>query len=325
MPSEELLQNAFQKFNVRIQRKNIEFITLYKRGWVEAKRYPYFTLLGQSTGSLVLGAEAILKLVPGMFNLCVSFSRNIFIIFTFDSDIFIDTMGYSFAFPLFRVLGGCAIACYVHYPTISTDMLGQVSKRTAAFNNNFFISSSPILSQAKTIYYRLFAYIYGITGRYANAIMVNSSWTEDHINRLWNVPLKTTKIYPPCDVKEFLEIPVESDPETLRIIAVAQFRPEKDHPLMIRSFYKLMDILTEEEKSRIKLVLVGSCRNEEDQQRVEDYKRLSKHFNLENHTEFYINVEFDELKHLLGESTIGLHTMWNEHFGISMNHYDLAD
>ena len=79
-----------------------------------------------------------------------------------------------------------------------------------------------------------------------------------------------------------------------------------------------MDILTDEEKSRVKLVLVGSCRNEEDHQRVEDYKRLSKHFNLENHTEFYINVEFDELKHLLGESTIGLHTMWNEHFGISM-------
>lgn len=248
-------------------------------------------------------------------------------------------MGYSFTFPLFRVLGGCTVACYVHYPTsilfyityitlfifiyitlpVSTDMLGQVSRRTAAFNNNSFISSSPILSLAKTIYYRLFAYIYGITGRYANAIMVNSSWTEDHINQIWNVPLKTIKVYPPCDVKEFLEIPVESDPETLRIIAVAQFRPEKDHPLMIRSFYKLMDILTDEEKSRIKLVLVGSCRNEEDQQRIEDYKRLSKHFNLENHTEFYINVEFDELKHLLGESTIGLHTMWNEHFGISMN------
>lgn len=227
-------------------------------------------------------------------------------------------MGYSFTFPLFHLLGGCTVACYVHYPTISTDMLGQVTRRAAAFNNNSFISNSLFLSQAKTIYYKLFAYIYGITGRYAEAIMVNSSWTEDHINQIWNVPLRTYKVYPPCDVKEFLEIPVESEPESLRIIAVAQFRPEKDHPLMIRSFYKLMDLLTDEEKSRVKLVLVGSCRNEEDHQRVEDYRRLSKHFSLENHTEFYINVEFDELKRLLGESTIGLHTMWNEHFGISM-------
>jgi alpha-1,2-mannosyltransferase len=69
IPSEELLQNAFQKFNVRIQNNNIEFITLHKRGWVEAKRYPHFTLLGQSIGSLVLGAEAIFKLVPGVYNL----------------------------------------------------------------------------------------------------------------------------------------------------------------------------------------------------------------------------------------------------------------
>lgn len=228
-------------------------------------------------------------------------------------------MGYSFTYPLFRLLGGCTIACYVHYPTISTDMLGQVAKRTAAFNNNSFISRNPILSQAKLIYYKLFAYMYGVSGRYADAIMVNSSWTEDHINEIWNVRLRTQKVYPPCDVKEFLEIPVECDPNCLRITAVAQFRPEKDHPLMIRSFYKLMDILTDEEKSRVKLVLVGSCRNEEDHQRVEDYKRLSKHFNIESHTEFYVNVEFEELKHLLGESTIGLHTMWNEHFGISIN------
>nr|CAG4637069.1 EOG090X07J8 [Ceriodaphnia reticulata] len=295
--SDDLLQNAFLKFNVKVQNKNIEFITLTKRSWVEAARYPYFTLLGQSLGSLILGTEALLKLVP---------------------DIFIDTMGYSFTFPLFRILGGCTIACYVHYPTISTDMLGQVTRRAAAFNNNSFISNSPFLSQAKTVYYKLFAFIYGITGRFAEAIMVNSSWTEDHINQIWSVPLRTYKVYPPCDVKEFLEIPVESDPESLRIIAVAQFRPEKDHPLMIRSFYKLMDLLTDEEKLRVKLVLVGSCRNEEDLQRVEDYKRLSKHFSLENHTEFYINVEFDELKRLLGESTIGLHTMWNEHFGISI-------
>lgn len=237
------------------------------------------------------------------------------------SDIYVDTMGYSFTFPLFRLLGGCTVACYVHYPTISTDMLGKVARRTAAFNNNSFISNSPLLSQAKTIYYRFFAYIYGITGRYADGIMVNSSWTEDHINQIWNVPLRTYKVYPPCDVKEFLEIPVESDPDILRIIAVAQFRPEKDHPLMIRSFYKLMDLLTDQEKERVKLVLVGSCRNEEDFQRVEDYKRLSKHFNVENYTEFYVNVEFDELKRLLGESTIGLHTMWNEHFGIGKEHY----
>lgn len=233
------------------------------------------------------------------------------------TDIYIDTMGYSFTFPIFRYFGGCKIACYVHYPTISTDMLGRVTNRVAAFNNNSFISNSSILTWAKAVYYKLFAMTYGMTGRRADAIMVNSSWTEDHINQIWDAQFRTYKVYPPCDVKDFQALSVDSEPESLRIIAVAQFRPEKDHPLMIRSFYKLMDLLTDEEKDRIKLVLVGSCRNEEDFQRVEDYRRLSKHFNVDEHTEFYVNVEFDELKRLLEESTIGLHAMWNEHFGIS--------
>lgn len=197
-------------------------------------------------------------------------------------------------------------------------MLGKVTDRTAAYNNRSFISRSPILSQAKKLYYKLFAFIYGMTGSCADRVMVNSSWTEDHINHIWTLPMKTFKVYPPCNVTEFLEIAVESEPEEVRIISVAQFRPEKDHPLMIRSLYKLMDLLTDEEKSRVKLVLVGSCRHEEDYQRVEDYKRLSKHFNLENYVEFYVNVEFDEMKRLLGESTVGIHTMWNEHFGIGI-------
>lgn len=229
----------------------------------------------------------------------------------------IDTMGYAFTYPTFRFLGGCKVACYVHYPTISTDMLGRVSDRTATYNNNSFISNSLLLSFLKTLYYKLFAVLYGVTGRQSNVVMVNSSWTEDHINQIWNVSFRTHKVYPPCDVKEFLDIPVDSEPNDIRIIAVAQFRPEKDHPLMIRSFYKLMDILTDEEKSRVKLILVGSCRNQEDSQRVEDYKKLTMHFNVDDYVEFYLNVEFEELKRLLGESTIGLHAMWNEHFGIS--------
>ena len=225
-------------------------------------------------------------------------------------------MGYSFTYPLFHYIGGSYIGCYVHYPTISTDMLDRVTNRTASYNNKSLISRNIFLSKFKVVYYRIFALIYSWTGRHADAVMVNSSWTEDHINRLWNATGKTFKVYPPCDVKEFLSIPVLSATDRCRVIAVAQFRPEKDHPLMIRSFFELVDKLTDEEKSKVKLVLVGSCRNEEDYNRVEDYKRLSKHFNLEDYVEFHINVEFQELKRLLQESTIGLHCMLQEHFGI---------
>lgn len=46
---------------------------------------------------MVLGFEAINVLVP---------------------DVYLDTMGYAFTFPLFKILAGCKVGAYVHYPTI---------------------------------------------------------------------------------------------------------------------------------------------------------------------------------------------------------------
>lgn len=43
----------------------MEFLFLKKRKWVEADKYPHFTLLGQSLGSLVMGLEALIKYQPG--------------------------------------------------------------------------------------------------------------------------------------------------------------------------------------------------------------------------------------------------------------------
>ena len=40
-------------------------------------------------------------------------------------DVYIDTMGYAFTLPLFKYLGGCRTGSYVHYPTITTEMLDK--------------------------------------------------------------------------------------------------------------------------------------------------------------------------------------------------------
>ena len=45
---------------------------------------------------------------------------------------------------------------------------------------------------------------------------------------------------------------------------------------------------------------------------------LAKHLSLEGNVEFKINVPYSELINDLQTGTIGLHTMWNEHFGISV-------
>ena len=61
---------------------------------------------------------------------------------------FIDSSGWAFSFPLAR-LAGCQVAAYVHYPTISTDMLKRVwsgstmcAGRTAACSAVRFSESS---------------------------------------------------------------------------------------------------------------------------------------------------------------------------------------
>ncbi len=64
-------------------------------------------------------------------------------------------MGYAFTLPLFRFLGGCATASYVHYPTISTDMLARVRSRVAAHNNSARIARSGVATFAKVTYYRV--------------------------------------------------------------------------------------------------------------------------------------------------------------------------
>ncbi|KZC08728.1 GDP-Man:Man(3)GlcNAc(2)-PP-Dol alpha-1,2-mannosyltransferase [Dufourea novaeangliae] len=292
---EQILNKVEKVFNLKIQHK-LEFVYLHKRKWVEASMYPYFTLLGQSLGSVYLGIEALNSFVP---------------------DIYIDTMGYAFTYPLFRYIGGCRVASYTHYPTISTDMLRHVYRRVISHNNRRVIARNPFLSAAKIVYYKLFAFMYGLAGSSAEIIMVNSSWTEEHINAIWKCPLKTHRIYPPCDVKHLTELPLLSDEEksnNIRIVSVAQFRPEKNHPLMLRGMYELRSIIEE----KIRLILIGSCRDANDEMRVKDMQDLSKHFALDENVEFKLNIPYSELISELQQATIGLHTMWNEHFGISV-------
>lgn len=314
---EEILRRAEQRLNTSLTQP-VQFIYLRKRKWIEASMYPYFTLLGQSLGSIILGIEALNGFIP---------------------DLYIDTMGYAFTLPLFKMIGNCKVACYVHYPTITSDMLRRVSGQVAAHNNNPYVARSPFLTAGKLLYYRLFSWIYGWVGRCSDIIMVNSSWTEEHINELWLCPLKTHRVYPPCDVEDLKQMSLDSEitnPQkdgqqesskstgdtkknnVIKIVSVGQFRPEKDHPLQLRAMYELRQLVPEEVWDSIMLVFVGSCRNREDQERVRDMQDLCKHLSLENNVQFKINITYDELKKELQEGTIGLHAMWNEHFGISV-------
>ncbi|KAM8749127.1 GDP-Man:Man(3)GlcNAc(2)-PP-Dol alpha-1,2-mannosyltransferase-like [Acanthopagrus schlegelii] len=323
---EQILEGARQRFNITLPRP-ISFIFLRHRVLVEATSYPHFTLLGQSAGSMFLGWEALTAFVP---------------------DLYVDSMGYAFTLPIFRYLGGCKVASYVHYPTVSTDMLSVVRERNSRFNNADFISRNPVLSAVKVVYYCCFALLYGLAGSCSDVIMVNSTWTLGHILALWRSPNRTSIVYPPCDVRAFLDVPLEEDDEDdveegweelgqelgsgeekdgrggdrkcHSIVSVGQFRPEKDHRLQIRAFHKLLDRKEGGLGGResLRLVLIGGCRNQEDEERVLLLRGLCDELGVSDRVSFKLNVPFEELKRELVDATIGLHTMWNEHFGIGV-------
>uniref|UniRef100_A0A3Q3N871 GDP-Man:Man(3)GlcNAc(2)-PP-Dol alpha-1,2-mannosyltransferase n=1 Tax=Labrus bergylta TaxID=56723 RepID=A0A3Q3N871_9LABR len=273
---EQILEGARQRFNITLPRP-ITFMFLRHRALVEAGSYPHFTLLGQSAGSMFLGWEALTAFVP---------------------DLYVDSMGYAFTLPIFRYLGGCKVASYVHYPTVSTDMLSVVRERNPRFNNADFISGNPVLSAVKVVYYCCFALLYGLVGSCSDVIMVNSTWTLGHILALWRSPSRTSIVYPPCDVRAFLDVPLEDEDECHSIVSVGQFRPEKDHRLQIRAFRKLLDRKGEGPGAQesLRLVLIGGCRNQEDEERVLMLRGLCEELGVSAHVDFKLNIPFEELK-----------------------------
>lgn len=293
---EEILQRAQQRFNVVLPR-NVEFIYLQTRTVIEAKHYPFLTLLMQSLASIILGAEALGKFRP---------------------NVYIDTMGYAFTYPLFRYVAGCTVGSYTHYPTISTDMLGRVANRVEAHNNQGFIARSPVLSTIKLGYYHIFALIYSLVGRCAHVVMVNSSWTHGHISALWGPQTNLNIVYPPCDTQKFksLDSIPDKDKDLKTIVSIGQFRPEKDHSLQLRAFKHLCNIIDTDLAKKTRLVLIGGCRDEEDNQRVEALKVLSEQLGISDQIIWKLNCPFPQLLESVQNGLIGLHTMWNEHFGI---------
>ena len=291
----DILNKAQERFGI-VLLQEVKFVHLKRRSWVEAKRWPRFTLLGQSIGSMFLGLEALTSLSP---------------------HVYLDTMGCAFTLPLFRWLGGSKVASYVHYPVVSRDMLEQVSGGVIAFNNATWISRSPTFTYIKTWYYKLFAILYGLVGRRNDVVMVNSTWTHGHILELWK-PQKLFIVYPPCDTESFRKLPLERPRKNVRVVSVGQFRPEKNHRMQLRVLAQLLHDLPSEMRGRVSLVLVGSCRNFEDHDRIDGLKNYAVQLGVLDHVEFRTNISFEELQQELGSAVAAVHTMQNEHFGISL-------
>ncbi|KAI5670465.1 hypothetical protein M9H77_10829 [Catharanthus roseus] len=297
---QSLTARALDRFGVQLLCPP-KVVHLYKRKWVEETSYPRFTMIGQSFGSVYLSWEALCKFTPLYY---------------------FDTSGYAFTYPVARAFG-CKVICYTHYPTISLDMLSRVHSQSSMYNNDALIAKSVFLSRCKMIYYRLFSWMYGTVGSCAHLAMVNSSWTQSHIKKLWGIPDRIKRVYPPCDTSGLQMLSLKRPLDPQKIISVAQFRPEKAHNIQLEAFalaLKKLDV----EMPRPKLQFVGSCRNEADERRLQKLKDQAVELNVANDVEFHKNVTYSDLVSLLGGAVAGIHSMIDEHFGICVVEYMAA-
>jgi Glycosyltransferase len=124
-------------------------------------------------------------------------------------------------------------------------------------------------------------------------------------------------VFPPCNTDSLQKLNVNNREDL--ILSIGQFRPEKDHSLQIRSFAKVKELVMGLPGGKdLKLVLVGSCRGKEDEERVLHLSKLAESLHMENDVVFVLNQPFSVLQDYFSRASIGLHTMWNEHFGIGV-------
>lgn len=251
-------------------------------------------------------------------------------------DIFIDTMGYAFALGLCKLLfPRVSTGAYVHYPTISTDMLDSLDLSSELGSRGVNAGQGVgIRGAVKKAYWQIFAKLYSWVGSTVDVVMANSTWTRAHIKTLWG-PLRVEKdkdhpittIYPPCAVREMeQEVEVSEASEKKRqpvIVCIAQFRPEKNHQLIIQSFAKFVKSGTEAAKDA-KLVLIGSVRDDGDSKRVYQLRLLVNELHIKDRVEFHLDAPWPAILEWLRKASVGVNGMWNEHFGIGVVEYQAA-
>jgi len=298
LTKKDILEKIKNQFNLTIPEDKINFIQLKTWRLTVAETYPVVRLLLQNIFSIFTGLEALIRFKP---------------------DIFVETVGFGFINPVAKIFFKCHVVSYVHYPTISEDMINRVANRVEDVTNSQKIASNTFLSSLKYLYYLVMLRLYGEVGIYTDAVMTNSTWTNNHILKTWRVPNKTTIVYPPCDSSKLCSFDIEGKRER-QIISIAQFRPEKAHHVQIEAYAKLLEKHPEyrTDPSKIaKLVVIGGCRNEGDQMIVDNLKSLIKKYDLGDFVTILTNLPYNDLCEYLKTSLVGIHTMKDEHFGIS--------
>ncbi|CAD7927321.1 unnamed protein product [Amoebophrya sp. A120] len=350
---EEILQRVESGFGIPLQqgpgKRTLTFVPVKLFALTNNPRlFPVFTLLLQNLCSILVAVEACVK--------C-------------PCKIFIESTGFGFALPVAKWLGSTFVATYIHYPTMSFDMISRVQNNVHMYNNQAWISKSVVLTKVKLGYYHLFLLLYGLSGYFADHVWCNSSWTRSRILRIFFKNSNIDLLFPPTDLenlvaagdKELLskESPSKTNSITTegpavevaparntttsstetrnttsgttsvgrgtklpgmkranRVVSLAQFRIEKDHRLQIEAFAEAW------RKKMLPLDacldMMGSTRNADDEALAGGLEHFVEELGLSDRVKICRNLPFPDVVAKLRSSKVAIHTMRDEHFGITV-------
>lgn len=272
----DLLDHAVSRFGISFtnsEADRIVLIGLTQTRLIDPQTYPWLTLVGQAFGMAVLGYEAVSHLMP---------------------DVFVETTGLAFSYPVVSWFACVPVVSYVHYPFVQYSMI-----RTLKWWS------------AKQIYWRVLLLAYRWALKFSSVTASNSTWTKAHLQ-----PIASDVVFPPCAVQDFHPT---SDNRTPAVVYVAQFRPEKRHEIVLRAFSRAKSEIRKVSGQRPHLIFIGSVRDEDDALRVLALRRLATEVGLtENDCTIVENAPWPSVRRILETSLVGLNAMWNEHFGMGV-------
>lgn len=265
-----------------------------------------FNLIQLETGYLTYSDHWTIfsRYLEGLSHYLVTFTA----LDKFMPDVFIETFTAHFSPVAAKLLNpNLKIITYVHYPYTNTEFVYSYWDTLMGAGVSI---KTRLFAAWKLVYHYVLYFIYGFMGRFSDVCFTNSSWTQRHMEGNW--PGKCTILYPPCNVDEFWS--QDFDNKKKVVVSLAQFRPEKQHDLQL----DMMKYHQEKHPdSDVIFRIMGSAKFE-DSERI--YKHLEDRIKLEKirNVELLKNLEFKEVMRHMREATFGVHTMIDEHFGISL-------
>lgn len=122
-------------------------------------------------------------------------------------------------------------------------------------------------------------------------------------------------MYPSCNVTEYLNQDFANKEKV--IVSFAQFRPEKRHWLQIEAFSKFIEKAGANLK-QTKFVIIGSAKDKLSLDIVADLRNMITGYGLDTLVDIQMNQSMDYVKSVFKKACVGIHTMQDEHFGISI-------